>query len=121
MSGLNDDMICGLIRSVGPETAHDLICFFLEESRDRLHIMADLAGTDRLADLAREAHSLKSAAFTYGADTLGELARTLERACRSADVDAILSSYQALADNAGAHLDGLEARAAILVKEDRNA
>lgn len=116
--GLNEDMIRSLIRSVGPDTAHSLIAFFLEESRDRLHHMADLAGTDQLADLAREAHSLKSAAFTYGADALGDLARSLETACRNADVDAIIETYQALADNAGDQLAQLEVLAGDLIKED---
>ena len=97
MSGLNDEMIIGLMRSVGPDTALDLIRFFLDETRERLHRMADLAGTDRLAELMRDAHSLKSAALTYGAETLGELSRALEMACRSGDPEAVAKAAAAVA------------------------
>lgn len=113
-AGLNDDMIAGLIRSVGPDSARDLIAFFLEESRERLHRMADLVATGATDDLTREAHSLKSAAATYGADVLSVLARALEFACRDGDADAVVACFQALADAAGGHLDALEVRAAEL-------
>lgn len=109
-AGLSDDMINGLIQSVGPDTARDLVCFFLEESRERLHRMEDLTATDALAELTREAHSLKSAAATYGADTLSELSRDLEMACRDGEPDAIIQKFQTLADAAGGLLDALEAR-----------
>lgn len=117
MSGLNDDTITGLIQSVGPDSARNLFGFFLEESRERLRRMADLAATESLVDLTREAHSLKSAAATYGADGLSELARALEVAGRAGDIEEVGVRFQAVADNAGTHLAELEARFNILHEE----
>jgi HPt (histidine-containing phosphotransfer) domain-containing protein len=116
-AGLNDDMIAGLIRSVGPETARDLMRFFLEESRERLHRIEDLAATAEIAELAREAHSLKSAAQTYGADALADMARGLEMACRGEDPEAVARTYESLAESAGGQLDALEARFGELLGE----
>lgn len=110
MTGLNDNTIADLIRSVGPETARDLYSFFLEESRDRLHRMEDQLATDALVDLAREAHSLKSAAATYGADDLAELARAVELACGDGNLNSIAEHFRILADQSGASLDRLETR-----------
>lgn len=101
---------------MGVGTARELVGFFLEESRDRLNQMADLAATLDQADhhqtLTRDAHSLKSAAQTYGLPELGEAARKLEMACRDTpqggDGEAIIQRYQDLADMAGDQLAALE-------------
>lgn len=116
-SGLNDDAITGLIQSVGPDSARGLIGFFLDESRERLRRMTDLAATDALVDLTREAHSLKSAAATYGADGLAELARAVEVAGRAGDIEEINVRFQALTDHAGDHLAALEDRFAVLLEK----
>lgn len=109
-SGLNDDAIIGLIQSVGPDSARDLVGYFLNESRERLRRMADLVATDAVVDLTRDAHSLKSAAATYGVDGLAALARALETAGRAGDIEEIRERYHALAEQAGDHLAALESR-----------
>ncbi len=66
--------------SFGMARAIDLLAAFQRELGQRLGRIRD--HTD-LAQLGHEAHALKSAALSFGAEPLGDLARELEEHCRA--------------------------------------
>ena len=68
-----------LISEIGEEASHDVLAVFVRDTRARLALLDTLhVATDR-RKIEREAHSLKSAAGTFGLDRLAGLARELER------------------------------------------
>ncbi|MDH5750769.1 MAG: Hpt domain-containing protein [Rhodospirillales bacterium] len=81
-----------LFEAVGTETAKELLTFFIAEARERVGRIKDLteqgnSGGSIAEDLAREAHSMKSTAMTYGLPELGERARELEMSCKAGKTD----------------------------------
>jgi len=66
------------LRSSLGEDADAIIGLFLRETADRLIRMGKLDGRTQREALAREAHSLKSAAATFGCNGLAQLALALE-------------------------------------------
>ena len=68
-----------LVAEIGQEAATETLALFVSETDDRLKLLRRLSiETDRLT-IEREAHTLKSAAATFGLLAVAQLARTLER------------------------------------------
>ncbi len=85
---LNGDTIKRLNAAVGKAGFIRLAGVFMEETKSRLERIGELAlegAVDDFKTLQREAHSLKGAAATYGADALSEAAWKLEEACIAED------------------------------------
>ncbi|WP_448203668.1 PAS-domain containing protein [Azospirillum sp. sgz302134] len=78
-----------LARDLNPELLADVIREFVEETLARAERIAR-SGAD-LGTLAREAHTLKSTAGTFGAVCLSAAARALETACRNNAVGEVAS------------------------------
>jgi CheY-like chemotaxis protein/HPt (histidine-containing phosphotransfer) domain-containing protein len=72
-----------LAHDLGGERAVELLAAFERELGQRLARMGEDVALDRVG---REAHALKSAGLTFGASSLGEIARTLEKLCRDGAV-----------------------------------
>jgi len=68
-----------LAAEIGKEAAAETLAMFVQETDDRLKLLRRLSiETDRLT-IERDAHTLKSAAATFGLRDVAQLARTLER------------------------------------------
>ena len=67
-----------LVREIGHDGASEVRAVFRSDTRTRLKLFADLALAEHRAKIAREAHSLKSAARTFGYCRLASLALRLE-------------------------------------------
>ena len=68
-----------LVSEIDKEAAIETLAMFVKETDDRLNLLRRLSiETDRLT-IEREAHSLKSAAATFGLREVAQLARALER------------------------------------------
>lgn len=66
---------------------NELIDAFLEQGPEMIQNMQNaLAGAD-VESFRRNAHSLKSNAYTFGATELGDLARELEAMAREQDIN----------------------------------
>lgn len=91
-----------LAADLDAEVLADVLRQFAGETMDRLERIA--AETD-LALLAREAHTLKSTAGTFGAPTLAAAARALELACRAGSADEAEALRAAIPDLARAAID----------------
>lgn len=74
---LDTQQVASIRASLGDE-ADSIISLFLRETADRLARMKDLSDGDQRRSLNREAHSLKSAAATFGCSKLAQLSRALE-------------------------------------------
>jgi HPt (histidine-containing phosphotransfer) domain-containing protein len=74
-----DDAVFGeLQESAGADFVAELVDTFLEEAPRMLDELRSSAVAGRAEVFRRAAHSLKSNANTFGATTLGEMARDLE-------------------------------------------
>jgi two-component system sensor histidine kinase/response regulator len=71
-----------LLRDIGLDGVQETVAVMVEETACRLDRMHRLADQGNTGELIREAHSLKSAASTFGLDTLAALAKRLEAALR---------------------------------------
>lgn len=67
-----------LVREIGQDGACEVRAVFWSETRARLKLFEGLAPAQHHARIEREAHSLKSAARTFGYCRLGALALRLE-------------------------------------------
>ena len=83
-----------LVLEIGKETALETLSLFVQETEDRLKLLRKLSGDADRSEIEREAHSLKSAAGTFGLRAVAQLARALER--DAAHITA--SDYLALLD-----------------------
>jgi hypothetical protein len=83
-----------LVLEIGKETALETLSLFVQETEDRLKLLRKLSGDADRSKIEREAHSLKSAAGTFGLRAVAQLARALER--DAAHITA--SDYLALLD-----------------------
>ncbi|CAO3416406.1 response regulator [Azospirillum endophyticum] len=81
---LDREVLAQLAQDLDAELLTDVLRQFVEETRERVARIAE--ETDR-AVLAREAHTLKSTAGTFGARALCAAARALEMACRAFPAD----------------------------------
>jgi histidine phosphotransfer protein HptB len=93
-----NEMDIELLRQSLGEDADRIIDLFLQETADRLQRMRALGERAARGTLAREAHSLKSAAATFGCPTLSALALSLEEEARSIDATALPGRLAALTD-----------------------
>lgn len=59
-------------------SAPELIRVFLDDTEQRLQRMSDLAARQRRAELALDAHSLKSSALAFGMTALAALAARMQ-------------------------------------------
>ena len=71
-----------LLRDIGIDGVQETVAVMVEETASRLDRMRRLAEQGNTVELIREAHSLKSAASTFGLDTLAGMAKHLETALR---------------------------------------
>ncbi|HSC22545.1 MAG TPA: Hpt domain-containing protein [Casimicrobiaceae bacterium] len=90
----------GLVESTGDDFARELVSTFLAEAPRMLDELRDAFAKDDAERFRRVAHSLKSNANTFGALTLGRLARELElgglapiKSAAAAPIDAAASEY----------------------------
>lgn len=83
---LGEAVLEQLARDLGPDLLAEVVGQFLDETTERAGRIAVEADP---AALAREAHTLKSTAATFGASRLSAAGLGLERACHSHDEAAI--------------------------------
>jgi hypothetical protein len=98
------------LRSSLGEEADAIIALFITETASRLTRMASLGGADQRTTLGREAHSLKSAAATFGCHALANLALALEEDAKTLDAVSLLARVAVLSQTFNA------ARTALLDK-----
>ncbi|MGX1318514.1 HPt (histidine-containing phosphotransfer) domain-containing protein [Bradyrhizobium sp. USDA 377] len=72
-----------LVREIGEDGAGEVRAVFWSETRARLQLFRALSLAQQQAKIAREAHSLKSAAGTFGYVRLAALALRLEKTAES--------------------------------------
>ena len=84
----------------GADFINELIDAFLEDAPDMIQNMRTAAATGDVETFRRNAHSLKSNAYTFGATELGGLARELERMGRESNL-AIGTSLEVLNEELG--------------------
>ena len=70
----------------GADFINELIDAFLEDAPDMIQNMRTATATGDVETFRRNAHSLKSNAYTFGATELGGLARELERMGRESNL-----------------------------------
>ncbi|MCP3474784.1 Hpt domain-containing protein [Bradyrhizobium sp. CCGUVB1N3] len=94
-----------LVREIGEHGAGEVRAVFWSETDARLKLFGDLALAQQRARIEREAHSLKSAARTFGYQRLAALAQQLERNAAALDdvayrklLDAMTKAYAAARD-----------------------
>lgn len=109
---VDQDVIRQFVRDVGHERAVDLAGLYIDETRDHLNVANELIDSDetRVPDwrrLARVAHSMKSAAGTYGLSRLGRLAETMEKAGRDENAAVYQDVLEILSDEAEKHFRAL--------------
>lgn len=68
-----------LVAEIGEDASRDVLAVFIRDTEARLRLFDTLGIPDDRRRIEREAHSLKSAAGTFGLDRLAGLARDLER------------------------------------------
>jgi len=107
-AGLDESMLRQFLSDVG-SAAPELIALFEAETHVRILRMDRLATTGDLATLGREAHSLKSAALTYGLNRFADIARDLERSCRDGDIEAVAGLSAQIPGAAATGLETLKA------------
>ncbi|MGR0184735.1 PAS-domain containing protein [Azospirillum aestuarii] len=94
---LDMEVLQQLARDLDAELLADVLRQFVEETLERAERIAHggaeaaVGGPADLAGLAKEAHTLKSTAGTFGARDLSAAARALELACRSNAVGEVTS------------------------------
>jgi HPt (histidine-containing phosphotransfer) domain-containing protein len=72
-----------LVREIGEDGAGEVRAVFWSETRARLQLFRTLSLAQHNARIAREAHSLKSAAATFGYVRLAALALRLEKSAET--------------------------------------
>lgn len=92
---LDASEIEALRRSLGDD-ADTIIDVFLAETEKRLSRMEKLVNAEQRATLHREAHSLKSAAATFGCHALAALAHAIEEEAETLDAAALAVRLAAL-------------------------
>src|SRR5688572_33176868 len=71
----------------GADFINELIDAFLDDSPQMIRNMERAVAAEDVESFRRNAHSLKSNAYTFGATELGELAKELERMGRESNLD----------------------------------
>ena len=71
----------------GADFINELIDAFLEDTPHMIQNMQTAAASGDVESFRRNAHSLKSNAYTFGAAELGQLAKELERMGREKNLD----------------------------------
>ncbi|GLR90089.1 Hpt domain-containing protein [Bradyrhizobium iriomotense] len=94
-----------LAREIGADGAGEVRAVFWSETDARLKLFGDLPLAQQRARIEREAHSLKSAARTFGYQWLAALAQQLEQNATALDdasyrklLDAMAKAYAAARD-----------------------
>lgn len=114
MSAIDRAALDRFLGDVGPVAARRLAGVFAAETRRRVEAAARLAPAGPGPDLRREAHSLKSAARTYGAAGIAQAAQALEEACDADRAAEIAPLARALAETVARDLPEFEAVIAAL-------
>ncbi|HYM32463.1 MAG TPA: PAS-domain containing protein [Candidatus Cybelea sp.] len=103
----DDSPLAFLAAHEAPERLHALVHSYLEDAEARQSRIAELTAEQNWSKLAREAHDMAGTAGNVGALELSELARRLEKACKSGDVAeaaAIIAAIHPLAGEVAAAL-----------------
>jgi HPt (histidine-containing phosphotransfer) domain-containing protein len=79
VAALDREVFKELVREIGAEAAFEVLAVFTEETAVRLKLLRQLSIEHDSTRIGREAHSLKSAAGTFGYRELASLALRLER------------------------------------------
>ncbi|MEK7819845.1 MAG: Hpt domain-containing protein [Pseudomonadota bacterium] len=109
MSTIDRAALDQFLRDVGPVAAKRLAGVFAAETRRRVEAALRLAPAGPGPDLRREAHSLKSAARTYGAAGIAQAAQALEEACNANRAADVAPLARALAETVARDLSEFEA------------
>jgi HPt (histidine-containing phosphotransfer) domain-containing protein len=86
---LDKNVIAQLIADIGDDVFLRLSGQFLDETINRLAILASCRQSEAWKDLARHAHSLKSTAQSFGLPQTGEQAQLLQLAADHLDIAAV--------------------------------
>jgi two-component system, sensor histidine kinase and response regulator len=87
------------LRDLLPATDfREFLVMFVEDAEARLPVLRTLAAGENLDALRQESHTLLGIAANVGAHRLGDAARAVEAACRSADRDAATRMAAELGD-----------------------
>jgi signal transduction histidine kinase/DNA-binding response OmpR family regulator len=87
-----------LVLEIGNETALETLSLFVQETENCLELLKKLSIDADRSKIEREAHSLKSAAGTFGLHEIAQLARSLERGAAhitATDYGALLDRIEA--------------------------
>jgi len=84
MDDIDGAVLGQFLNDIGPGGG-EFVQLFVDETRARIARMTDTAGRGAATDVENDAHSLKSAAATFGLTVLAETARELESACNDGD------------------------------------
>ena len=114
MSDIDRPAFDQFVRDVGASAAKRLAGVFAADARRRVEAARKLAPSGPGPDLRREAHSLKSAARTYGAAGIAEAARALEEACDHNRAGEIALLTRALGETVERDLPRFEAAVAAI-------
>jgi len=79
VSALDREVYAELVREIGEQAASEIHAVFTAETEARLKLFRELSIDSERTKISREAHSLKSAAGTFGFRELAGLASRLER------------------------------------------
>ena len=82
---------------IGAEAAGELILVFLGDAQERLAAMRRLVAAGERRPLERAAHSIKSAAGTFGFERVAALAREIERVAAAAPEPRLSALVEAVA------------------------
>lgn len=110
---LDEEHLVKLERMVGRDTVEQLMAVYLPETRERLARIRDAVTRHDLAEVAREAHDLKSTSGNFGAKTLMRLATDLHRQGKAGDLAAVTVLATEVERLAAQVLDALQRRYAM--------
>ncbi|TCS62215.1 Hpt domain-containing protein [Varunaivibrio sulfuroxidans] len=82
---LNVEVVAQLVRDVGYEAALELCRMFADDARRRVKHISAMNVSGDIGRMVEDAHSLKSLAYTYGTESLGDRSSLLESTCKSGD------------------------------------
>lgn len=105
---LDEAVLRQLAEDLGADGVRTLVPKFIAETRTRCARLETHIAAGDTASAYRDAHSLKSAARTYGAAALGDAAAALEEAIGTGDNAVIPTRFAAVAAAAADELPALE-------------
>ena len=104
---LNNDVLVQLAKDISPDLIPELVSNFVAMAEERYSAFEAAFGRDDWDGVKGAAHSLKGAAWTFGAPRLANLAQHLEQICEAGDRRAVEQTILALRAEGEAVRDAL--------------